>query len=232
MQGIFITGTNTDVGKTYIGTHIAKQLIQKNITVIPRKPIETGCEKVNGKLVPRDALALHNAADYDGDLAEVCPYRFEPPISPVRAAHLVEAALTTKQLAGICRSGSEQGFVMVEGAGGFYSPLAEDGLNADLAVALQLPLLLVADDKLGVLNQVLLSVEAIRLRGLQLLAVVLNTTQERQQDDTDNAADLREHLDCSIFSIAYSQDGSSILPDALISSLLTLPQVVYVNAAG
>ncbi len=220
MQGVFITGTGTEVGKTFVGVEIAKQLTQNNVKVIPRKPIESGCLKQNGELVPQDAVALKQAADYKGALSEVCPYRFEPPISPVRAAHLANKILTTEQLVNICLQGSEEGFVLVEGAGGFYSPLAENGLNADLAVALQLPVLLVAQDKLGALSQVLLSVEAIQMRGLQLAGVVLNAIDENQSDYMDNTADLRERLNCPVFSNPYTREGSTPLPESLIKSLM------------
>jgi len=221
MQGVFITGTNTEVGKTFIGVAIARALTQRNIKVIPRKPIESGCLIENGKLIPQDALALKEAADYQAPLSDVCPYRFELPISPVRAAHLAHRVLTTEQLVNICLRGSEEGFVLVEGAGGFYSPLAENGLNADLAVALQLPVLLVANDKLGVLNQVLLNVEAIQMRGLPIAGVVLNAVEKSQNDYINNAADLRERLDCPIFSNPYSSEGEAQLPEALIESLMT-----------
>ncbi len=221
MQGVFITGTSTEVGKTFVAVKIAKQLNQKNIKVIPRKPVESGCIKQGVQLIPQDAVALKQAANYQGALSEICPYRFEPPISPVRAAHLVNKVLTTEQLVNICRQGSEDGFTLVEGAGGFYSPLAEDGLNADLAVALQLPVILVADDKLGTLSQVLLNAEAIQMRGLQLLAVVLNALDENQNDHMDNTADLRERLDCPVFSNPYDKQGNIELPEALIDSLIT-----------
>ncbi len=88
MQGIFITGTGTEVGKTFVATDIASQLNQRNVTVIPKKPIESGCIREGDELIPQDALALKKAANYSGPLSDVCPYRFEPPISPVRAAHL------------------------------------------------------------------------------------------------------------------------------------------------
>ena len=221
MQGVFITGTSTEVGKTFVAVKIAKQLNRKNIKVIPRKPVESGCIKQGVRLIPQDAVALKQAANYQGALSEICPYRFEPPISPVRAAHLVNKALTTEQLVNICRQGSEDGFTLVEGAGGFYSPLAEDGLNADLAVALQLPVILVADDKLGTLSQVLLNAEAIQMRGLQLLAVVLNALDENKNDHMDNTADLRERLNCPVFSNPYVKQGNVELPEALIESLIT-----------
>ena len=234
MQGVFITGTNTDVGKTFIAVAIAKALTARNITVIPRKPIESGCIKQNDELIPQDASALKLAANYNGSLSEVCPYRFEPPISPVRAAHLANKILTTEQLVNICLDGSEDGFVLVEGAGGFYSPLAENGLNADLAVALQLPVLLVADDRLGALSQVLLNVEAIQMRGLPLAGVVMNQLQESHSDYMDNTADLRERLDCPVFHNPYSPDGEIELPEDLIDSLLSQSKSTgpYIRVVG
>ncbi len=221
MQGVFITGTSTEVGKTFLGVAIARALTQRKITVIPRKPIESGCTRNEDELIPQDASALKEAANYQGPLSEVCPYRFEPPISPVRAAHLADKILTTEQLVSICLEGSEDGFVLVEGAGGFYSPLAENGLNADLAVALQLPVLLVADDRLGVLSQVLLNVEAIQMRGLPLAGVVLNQLDGDRNDYMDNSADLRERLDCPIFTIPYSNVADTEAPDALIDALIS-----------
>lgn len=220
-QGVFITGTNTNVGKTFVGANIARQLTLRNINVIPRKPIESGCLMQDGELIPQDASALKEAANYQGALSEICPYRFKPPVSPVRAAHLVNKALTTQQLATICLQGSEGGFLLVEGAGGFYSPLSENGLNADLAVALQLPVLLVADDKLGAISQVLLNVEAIQTRGLQLAGVVLNSVNDTQNDEMDNSADLGERLDCPIFTNPYSKEGGTQLPDTLIDALIS-----------
>lgn len=223
MKGVFITGTSTDVGKTFIGVGIAKRLTERKITVIPRKPVESGCILQGDELIPRDASALQAAAHYQGALSEVCPYRFEPSISPVRAALLANKTLTIEQLVTSCLNGSEKGFVLVEGAGGFYSPLAENGLNADLAVALQLPVLLVADDKLGVINQVLLNVEAIKVRGLHLTGVILNTVGEAQNEQMDNSADLRERLDCPVFTSPYTNGDEIALPEALIDALIITP---------
>ena len=141
----------------------------------------------------------------------------------MRAAYLANKTVSTEQLVNICLQGSEKGFVLVEGAGGFYSPLTENGLNADLAVALQLPVLLVAEDKLGALNQVLLSVEAIQMRGLQLAGVILNALDNDHNEHMDNTADLRERLDCPVFSNPYSREGDAQLPEALIDSLIASP---------
>jgi dethiobiotin synthetase len=226
MKGVFITGSSTEVGKTFVAAEIARLLKQQNINIIPRKPIESGCIKEDGQLIPRDAARLKQAAAYSGALTEVCPFRFEPAISPLRAARLAKKFITTQQLADACRQGTEKGaengFLLVEGAGGFYTPLAENGLNADLAEALQLPVLLVAEDHLGVINQALLNAEAIQQRGLYLLGVVLNDTNNQQTNDMDNLSDLSELLNCPVYSSPYTTDGNAILPQSLIDSLLEI----------
>ncbi|MBT8126250.1 MAG: dethiobiotin synthase [Gammaproteobacteria bacterium] len=218
LPGIFITGTSTGVGKTYIGVLLAKALTEKQFPVVPRKPVESGCDFVQGELLPSDAQALMQAAAYGGTLADVCPYRFQPPISPARAARLAHTQLTTEQLVDACLDNSEGHFLLVEGAGGFYSPITGDGLNADLAVALQLPVLLVAENTLGVLNQVLLNVEAIRTRGLELAGIVLNKLNDDPDGQMDNATDLRERLACGVYLQEFNR---SQLSDALIDAIAT-----------
>lgn len=213
MRGIFVTGTDTDVGKTRIATALARQLSAQGIRVVPRKPVESGCRKSEGELIPADALALRLAAGYAGELSEVCPYRFEAALSPVRAARLSGEKVTLAHLRRACTAEDENSFMLVEGAGGFYSPLAEDGLNADLAEALQLPVLLVADDRLGCINQILLSAEAIEKRGLQLAAIVLNATTPQAPAGMDNAEDLRELIDAPLYKVAYDPHGKANLTD-------------------
>lgn len=217
MQGVFITGTDTGVGKTRIGVLLAKALCNKNIRVIPRKPVESGCKTISGALIPADALALKQAARYQGELREVCPYRFSQPVSPVRAAHLSNQQLTIEQLVNACRHDDEEGFTLVEGAGGLYSPLSEDGLNADLAMALKLPVLLVAEDKLGVLNHVLLNIQALDMYGLELVGIVLNNLDNTRDRHMDNAADLRARLDCAVFKQNYCGNISEELVNKIIA---------------
>ncbi|MDA3869426.1 MAG: dethiobiotin synthase [Gammaproteobacteria bacterium] len=213
MRGVFVTGTDTDVGKTRIATALARQLNSQGIRVVPRKPVESGCRKSDGELIPADALALQLAADYAGELPEVCAYRFEAALSPVRAARLSGKKITLAHLQRACTSEDKTSFMLVEGAGGFYSPLAEDGLNADLAEALQLPVLLVADDRLGCINQILLTTEAIEKRGLKLAAIVLNATMPQAPTGMDNAEDLRELIDTPVYSVAYDPHGEANLTD-------------------
>ena len=216
MKGLFITGTDTNVGKTYIACALARALSTENIPVVPRKPVESGCTRDGNELIPADAQALKQAAGYAGDLGLVCPYRFEPAISPDRAARLAGTPLTTEQLKIACLNDTnpDTDFLLVEGAGGFYSPLCSDGLNADLAQALQLPILLVAEDRLGCLNQILLTTEAIVAKQLKIAAIILNQTNKITLDpDMDNLSELVLHLKEPIYSF---KQNDQILPDEIV----------------
>ncbi len=189
MNGLFITGTDTDVGKTYIGTRLTEYLYQQKLSIQARKPVETGCFEVEGILIPTDAMQYYRAMGKSVKLKTICPHRFTLAASPAEAARQEGQSITIDQLLHAC-SAAEGDFVLVEGAGGFYSPIATDGLNADLAQQLGLDVLVVAADRLGTINQVLLTVEAIKLRGLKVAAVILN-----QIDDSELPFDNSEPLD-------------------------------------
>ena len=220
-KGVFITGTDTDVGKTYIGAQIAAQLHESQIDVIPRKPIESGCEYIDGVLHPSDANHYYDAINKTHSLAEICPYRFEPAISPQRAARLVNQPISTDEAYRACtKNVTENNFLIVEGAGGFYSPLCEGGLNADLAKSLQLPVLLVAEDRLGCINQILLTAQAIEHYELELCAIVLNNMNTSGDKAMDNFEDLKSNVSTDIFSIDQDQTFDNSSP--LINHLLKL----------
>ena len=202
-RGIFVTGTDTGVGKTFLATRLIRSLKRLDIPVIPRKPVESGCKRVGDRLIPADALALGEAAGSQANLNEICPFRLEHPLSPERAARLEGIDYDLLDLAKTCQVPSDR-FLIVEGAGGFYSPLAPNGLNADLALHLNLPVLLVAADRLGCINHVLLTVDAIALRDLTLAAVVLSQSIPESPPHMDNLEDLRNRLDHPVERIKYS----------------------------
>jgi len=198
-RGIFITGTDTNVGKTWLGCHLIKYLTTQGFDIAPRKPVESGWSE---EISQTDAWKLATAADKQDQLDIICPNRFQAPISPARAARLENKALSLQRLKQQCLSQlQDHQLLYVEGAGGFLSPLCEDALNADLCTALNLPVILVAEDKLGCINHVLLSVEAIKQRGLTLIGVVLNTKNATQSTSKqNNLDDLREYLSCVVIS--------------------------------
>ena len=102
-----------------------------------------------------------------------------------------------------CSRDDSERLLLVEGAGGFYSPLAENGLNADLASALQLPVIIVVDDRIGAVNQSLMTIEAVSSRHLPVAALVLNQVGAESEAEMDNAADLRAHSDVPVFRCAH-----------------------------
>jgi dethiobiotin synthetase len=214
-QGLFITGTDTDVGKTYVGQALVRALSQQGIKVRVRKPVESGWP-IADKEHTTDAALLARAASHCDALQIVCPNRLQVAVSPTRAAALEGKTLSIAMLKQQCLVdiGSED-FLYVEGAGGFYSPLASDGLNANLAQQLALPVLLVADDKIGCINQVLLNLDAIAKYGLPVVAIVLNQiTNAPKNAAMNNSEELAAYTSTPIFSYAYHQQ---VFPQALLS---------------
>lgn len=194
MNGLFITGTDTAVGKTVVGCGLARELTRLGRAVAVRKPVESGCSRREGELWPADGAALHRAAGEREALETVTPLRLARALSPERAARLEGVSLCLYDLIAAARTGPPDDYYLVEGAGGFLSPLAGDALNADLAVALGLPVLLVVADRLGCINHALLSVEAIEHRGLRLAGVVVNAADSPADAAMDNREDLATRL--------------------------------------
>ena len=198
-RGLFITGTDTGVGKTHITCLLAQQLLGAGFTPIPRKPVESGCRPgADGQLLAADAQVLMQACQYPQVQSIVCPYPLQAAISPAEAARMQGDNISLNQLQQACalsdgEAGNDRARLLVEGAGGFYSPLCADGLNADLAQRLKLPVLLVAEDKLGCINHILLSLQAIEARGLEVFAVVLNQIKPAS-NAMNNARELNQLL--------------------------------------
>ena len=177
-----------------------------NINAVPRKPIESGCRRAGDELVPQDACRYYEAAQRKFALSEVCPFRFEPAISPQRAARLARQPAYTEEVYAKCIQGTgRDDFLVVEGAGGFYSPLCEDGMNSSLAQRLGLPVLLVADDKLGCINHVLLTVEAIHSHGLSVCAVILSQRRASETPAMNNGEDLGPLLEAPVFTLSHQE---------------------------
>jgi len=221
-NGIFITGTDTGVGKTYIACQLAKQLIDEGFTVIPRKPVESGCDLSKPKPVIADAQALKQACNYPQSLSTVCPYPLQAAISPAEAARLENKTIKLNQLLEASKiqpvddSTDKKVIRLIEGAGGFYSPLCEDGLNADLAQQLNLPVVLVASDKLGCINHILLSIEAIKSRNLRIIAIVLNQI-EPDSPPMNNNKELSKLITEPI--ILANQSKPAIFPPEVLITL-------------
>ncbi len=204
-DGYFITGSDTDVGKTYVGCEIVRQLREIGFRVETRKPVESGCEAdCNGDLVARDANALQLANHNRESIERIVAFRYRAALAPNRAARLQDQRLYLKNLVQSCERVDKSDCLLVEGAGGFYSPLAEDGLNADLAGALDLPVIIVVDDRVGAINQALLTIQAVEHRQMSIAAIVLNQTNPRAEPNMDNTTDLLSLCNHPVFHCDYA----------------------------
>lgn len=192
--GLFVTGTDTGVGKTYVGAMIVRELRRAGCRVGVYKPTASGCRRQGRKLVSDDAVALWEAAGRPGSLDRVCPQRFFAPLAPHLAAREEGKQLDPELL----RQGLEywrrrSDVIVVEGAGGLMSPLGEEEYVADLAYDFALPLVVVARNALGTINQTLQTlIAAAAFRdGLEVAGIVLNHPAP-PGDDVSIATNRRE----------------------------------------
>ncbi len=195
VPGLFITGTDTGVGKTYVAALIARRLAADRRKVGVYKPAASGCRRQGDSLVSDDAVALWEAAGRPGKLEHVCPQLFEAPLAP----HLAARAEGRKLDADLLRRGLEHWrrrseIILVEGAGGLMSPLGEDEYVADLAEEFGFPLVVVAPNVLGTINQTLQTLITASMfhDGLSVAGVVLNHPAPPSADDASLSSNRRE----------------------------------------
>lgn len=166
-QGVFITGTDTRIGKTLVACALVRALCDEGLKVAVMKPVAAGAERGPHGLRNEDALALMAASNVDAPYEVVNPYCFEPAVSP----HIAAKDAKIDVDAGTIRQNYEQlrsqaDWVVVEGAGGWFAPISERQTMADIAWALSLPAVMVVGLKLGCLNHAQLTRLAIESRGV------------------------------------------------------------------
>jgi len=173
-DGIFITGTDTGVGKTVVSTALAILLRQRGVKVGVMKPVTSGCIERGGRLVSEDAELLAAGAGIPVS-DEIAPYLLREPVAPSAAAEKEGMRIEFSRILAAYHSLAERyDFIIVEGAGGLMVPLAGGLLVADLVKLLALPLLVVARPGLGTVNHTLLTCFAARQLDLQVRGVVVN----------------------------------------------------------
>ena len=195
MKGYFITGTDTEIGKTFVTAALTRALAATGLRVAPIKSLAAGQTWRNSRWINEDVAELLEAQDLGLSDAEVGPLQFREPCAPHIAARL-EGGMIDREalLKGIRATAAKADIAMVEGVGGFRVPLTETWDTADLAVDLGLPVILVVGLRLGCINHALLTAEAIRARGLTLAAWVANTVDPHQSHVADNLASLQAGL--------------------------------------
>jgi dethiobiotin synthetase len=176
MNGCFVTGTDTGVGKTEISAAIISCLAATGLSVSGFKPVAAGTTLINGVQMNDDVLALQRAGSAQTTEAEVGPFQFEAACAPQIAAALEGRSIDRSEIAGKGRALLARcDFVVVEGAGGFRVPLGDGWDTSHIVSDLHLPVILVVGVRLGCINHALLTVEAVKARGLSLVGWVANT---------------------------------------------------------
>lgn len=217
MRGIFITGTGTGVGKTWVTRGLARALSRAGSRVTAIKPVETGCDPD-----PQDAIALARACARPELAHALGLHRGRAPLAPWAATLEGEPALDFHRVAQSTRALCQDAeLALVEGAGGLLVPLDADHDAADLALAVGAELLIVAEDRLGVLSHVLTAAEAARARNLNVRAFVLTRVQPDPSQRT-NARILTERLSSPIAIFPPAPDEDDALADAAADVLRAL----------
>jgi dethiobiotin synthetase len=185
VRGLFVTGTDTGVGKSVLAAAVCAALAARGEPVAAFKPVVTGLDEASGDW-PHDHELLARAAGGRQAPEEVAPYRFGPPLSPHFAAEL---AGQTIEPAGLLALARRHRLVVCEGVGGLLVPITPGYLVRDLAIDLGLPLVIAARTGLGTINHTLLTVEAARAAGLTVAGVVMTPWPKRPEPiDLSNRA--------------------------------------------
>ena len=214
-KGFFITGTDTDIGKTYISRVLADTLATKD-SVTYMKPVQTGCTRNNqGNLsAPDFEYVMSGKTMQTGTYDQHVPYRFEPACSPHLAAQLASVTISIEHISECFRKISHHNTItIVEGAGGVLVPLNERDNMADLMLHLGLPVILVTAPKLGTLNHTLLSLNALEEKGIKTAGVVMNNCGNEPIDFIyhDNIKTIRDFIrPLPFLEVQYQSTSNSI----------------------
>ncbi len=176
--GFFVTGTDTEVGKTLISGALITQLKQQHTVVAGFKPVVAGISLITGKMCNEDILALASVMTYkpQDNFLDICPYQLTTPAAPHLVAKESGTHLDYSVMLNAFKAVREKSdAIVVEGVGGFKVPFHDGKTSADFAQDMGLPIVLVVGMRLGCINHALLTVEAIQARGLRLAGWVANT---------------------------------------------------------
>jgi len=196
---LFITGTDTEVGKTLFTSALIHALQNAGERVQAFKPVAAGCELIDAAWRNDDALRLQRALNYSCDYASINPIALKAAIAPHLAAAEQGIELSVRQLMKACPL-PVSNWVLVEGAGGWLVPLNDHETFADYAKAEGLEVILVVGMKLGCINHALLSAQSIRAMGLNLAGWVANHIDPRMQRQAQNLATLQRALNCPLLA--------------------------------
>ncbi len=204
MKVIFVTGTDTGIGKTVISSAISAFFsLRKQMNVGVMKPFECGLSKTDKDLLPWDAICLREASGSNDDLNTISPYTLEAPVAPEVAAMLEHVNIDINMVDKIYHSlAKSHDLLVIEGAGGVLVPIKENFFFADLIQKWNAPTLIVSRLGLGTINHTLLTNHLLKERGIKVIGVILNNTDGLGDLPAQTNPDiLRKYLDVPVLGI-------------------------------
>ena len=224
-KGFFITGTDTEIGKTTISLGLITALKNAGHRVSAMKPIASGSTVINGALRNDDALQLIDACNTQLDYDKINPYCFATPIAPHIAAQQSNTEINIETICKLAEEHKTQSdYCIVESVGGWQVPLSDRETVEDLAIALQLPIILVVGIRLGCINHALLTVQAIQDSGLPLAGWVANHCEPDTNNSDEIIESLRQRIDKPCIGVVEFLNGVHI---ELIGDKLDLDATKY-----
>jgi dethiobiotin synthetase len=210
-RGIFVTGTDTGIGKTVISLGLMQALQAQGLTVAGMKPVASGCECTPAGLRNDDAVQLQQQSSIPLEYTEVNPYAFEPAIAPHLAAESSGETISTAHIHAAWQSlAARVDCVVVEGVGGWRVPLNAGEEVADLARALQLDVCMVVGLRLGCLNHTLLTAAAIESSGCRLVGWVANHLPQAMELPDENINTLKNKLSSPLIGVVPAMEPVSV----------------------
>jgi len=229
-KGVFITGTDTEVGKTIIAGGLARLLRNMRINVGVMKPVETGGKYKKGKLVGKDTEYLIRMSKIQDTYRHINPYILQYPLAPYVAAKLEGKKIYKKKILTSFRNLTDKyDFLIVEGCGGFLVPITSNYMISDLARDMKLPIIVVARAGLGSINHTLLSLYHARRSGLKVIGIIINKTSRNiQMSEKTNPQIIRAFGRVPILGIIPYTSGRKSM-DVVVNKYVDIEKVLYNN---
>ena len=202
-QKIFITGTDTEIGKTYVTAGLIDCLQQQGYSAVGLKPLSCGCIKTKTGLRNEDALALQQASSLSLPYSVINPIAYYEPIAPHIAAEQSGDSLCVDKLIKQCEQGLSQPVnqILIEGVGGWSVPLNDKETMADFVIALRLPVIMVVGLRLGCLNHTLLTYAAICSKRVPLLGWIGNCIDPNMPVKNENIVTLQQRIHAPLLAV-------------------------------
>lgn len=212
MKRLFITGTDTEIGKTYVASALIRRLVSRGYQVAGMKPVASGCESTPAGLRNEDALSLIAASNVDLPYDVVNPFAYEPAIAPHIAARQAGQTIDINRISRLAAT-IEADYLIVEGVGGWCVPLGDTHMLSELAMATADEVIIVVGMRLGCINHALLTAAQVQRDGMPLKGWIANHVDPDMHVQSENLATLQALMPCPLLGVLPWQSMNQNKPE-------------------